>query len=552
MAASASPRGPDVSAIQRWLAAAHRSPSLRQRLSTIYTAVLVLAIGGVVVYGTASSALAQVVSANAVARWGPSLMLLALLGAAHWGTVQGPVVFSMADVAHLLGAPLPRAPLVARPLRRAFAFGFSGGVLIAVVLLVGLTGDHRHVAVARMVGVAGGLGLSGVIAVALAWMVSSSARFESVLRRLSWPVVALAGGLAIVAGVGGSVGRTVALWSGPWGWAVQAGAGVSSGVEWVVALAGLAAFAAVAVAFAWRRRGLGESERFARRAEGRTQLQASLMSFDARTSRRALASVALRAGVSGRGGGLRRLRRRLSSVDVRWLGGRRAGELAVVWRDALVLTELPQRVVQSAALAAGGAAFVLVDVGRSAGVIVGAVLIYAGAARLLEPMRIELDAPSRGSVFLGIRTGRALMAHMLVPSVVVCFCVAVCAVGLALADVVAGGGVLARGEPAAALALVCVSPAVVCCAGMSARRRGQLPQELLATAIVSDPSGGGLVLLGWLLLWPAVAAAVVFVPIKAVALGVRPGAVAAVVAVAVAAMVVAVAMLAQRRDPAED
>ena len=94
------------------------------------------------------------------------------------------------------------------------------------------------------------------------------------------------------------------------------------------------------------------------------------MSFDARTSRRALASVALRAGVSGHGGGLRRLRRRLSSVDVRWLGGRRAGELAVVWRDALVLTELPQRVVQSAALAAGGAAFVLVDVGRPAGVIV--------------------------------------------------------------------------------------------------------------------------------------------------------------------------------------
>ena len=231
MAASASARGPDVSAIQRWLAAAHRSPSLRQRLSTIYTAVLVLAIGGAVVYGTASSALAQVVSADAVARWGPSLMLFALLGAAHWGTVQGPVVFSMADVAHP-PAPPPRAPPVARPLRRAFAFGFSGGVLVAVVLLVGLTGDHRHVAVARMVGVAGGLGLSGVIAVALAWMVSSSAGFESVLRRFSWPVVALAGGLAIVAGVGGSVGRTVALWSGPWGWAVQAGAGVSSGVEW--------------------------------------------------------------------------------------------------------------------------------------------------------------------------------------------------------------------------------------------------------------------------------------------------------------------------------
>src|SRR5207344_3241499 len=123
-------------------------------------------------------------------------------------------------------------------------------------------------------------------------------------------------------------------------------------------------------------------------------------------------SVALRSGVGGRGGGLRRLRRRLSLVDARWLGGRHAGELAVVWRDALVATEMWQRVVQTALLVGGGAAFVLVDVGRPAGLIVGAVLIYAGASRLLEPMRIELDAPSRGSVFLGIRAGRALMAHM--------------------------------------------------------------------------------------------------------------------------------------------
>ena len=489
--------------------------------------MLVLAIGGAVVYGTASTALAQVVSAASVARWGPSVMLLALLGAAHWGTVQGPVVFSIADVAHLLGAPLSRAALVARPLRRAFVVGFCGGVAVAVVLLVGLTGDRRHLAVARMLGLGGAVGLAGVVAVALAWMVSSSARGELALRRATWPVVAVAGALVIAAGVGGGVGRTVAVWSGPWGWAVQAGAGVSS-AQWVAAVAALALVTGVVVAFAWRRRGMGESERFARRAEGRAQLQASLMSFDARTSRLALASVALRSGVSGRGGGLRWLRRRLSAADARWLGGRRAGELAVVWRNALVATELPQRVVQTALLAGGGAAFVLVDVGRAAGVIVGAVLIYAGASRLLEPMRIELDAPSRGSVFLGIRAGRALLAHMIVPALVVSVSVAVCAVGLAAA------GVLGGGEPAAALSLVAVAPAVVCCAGMSARRRGQLPQEVLAAAIVSDPSGGGFVLLGWLLLWPAVAAVVVSVPVSAVALHAHPGALAAAEAVAVA------------------
>jgi hypothetical protein len=536
--------GPDVPAIQRWLAAAHRSPTVRQRLSAIYTAVLVLAIGGTVVYGTASTALAQVVSADSVARWGPSVVLLALLGAAHWGTVQGPVVFSMADLAHLFGAPLPRTALVARPLRRAFALGFCGGVAVTIVLLFGLTGDGRHVSAARMLGLGGGLGLSGVIAVGVAWMVSISARAERALRRATWPVVVVAGGLAIGAALGGTVGRTVARWSGPWGWAVQAGAGVSS-AQWVPALIALAFFAFAVVVFAWRRRGSGESERFARRAEGRAQLQASLMSFDARTSRRALASVALRSGVSGRGGGLRWLRRRLALADARWFGGRRAGEFAVVWRDALVATEVWHRVVQTAVLAGGGAAFVLVDVARPAGVLVGAVLIYAGASRLLEPMRIELDAPSRGSVFLGIRAGRALMAHMVVPAVVVFVSVAVCALGLAVA------GVLGGGEPAAALVLVFVSPAVVCCAGVSARRRGQLPQELLATAIISDPSGGGLVLLGWLLVWPAVAAAVVYVPIKVVALHVHPGAVAAVVAVAVGVVMATVAMLAQRVDPVE-
>ena len=104
-----------------------------------------------------------------------------------------------------------------------------------------------------MVGVAGGLGLLGVVAVALAWMVSSSGRAELALRRVTWPVAVSPVALAIVAGVGGSVGRTVALWSGPWGWAVQAGAGVSSG-QWLFALAGLVFFAFAVVALAWRRR----------------------------------------------------------------------------------------------------------------------------------------------------------------------------------------------------------------------------------------------------------------------------------------------------------
>ncbi len=130
----------DVSAIYRWLAASRRSPSLGQRASAVYTGVVVAGILGVLVYGTASSALAAVISAGSVARWGPSLMMVALLAAGFWGAVQGPVVFSAADLAVLLGAPLPRAALVARPLRRAFLFGAVVGVIVAGVLIVGLTG----------------------------------------------------------------------------------------------------------------------------------------------------------------------------------------------------------------------------------------------------------------------------------------------------------------------------------------------------------------------------------------------------------------------------
>jgi hypothetical protein len=66
---------------------------------------------------------------------------------------------------------------------------------------------------------------------------------------------------------------------------------------------------------------------------------------------------------------------------------------------------------------------------------------------------------------------------------------------------------------AAVIDLVLAGPAIVGCAAMSARRGGRLPQEVLVTAMSTDPSGGGAVLLGWLLMWPAAAAALVALPL---------------------------------------
>jgi hypothetical protein len=144
-------------------------------------------------------------------------------------------------------------------------------------------------------------------------------------------------------------------------------------------------------------------------------------------------------------------------------------------------------------------------------------------------------------VFLGARPGRALVAHVLFPSLVVSASVAVSAVVVALAAGLSGNGV------AAALALVVTSAAVVCCAGMSARRGGRLPHDVLITAVSSDPSGGGLVLLGWLLLWPAVAVIVVYVPVRAI--GVHSTVAHVVVSVGLGLAAVAAALLAQQRDP---
>lgn len=537
---------PDVVAIQRWLDRARRSRSLTQRAQTVYTAIVVGGIFGVLLYGTASSALADVVGAESVGRWGPSLMLVAFVAAGLWGVVQGPVVLAAADVAHLLSAPLSRAELLARPLRRALSIGAGVGVLVAGIVLVGLTGHRREVPVARAFGFVVGIGLAGVICVALAWIVSISARAERRLRIVRWPAVAVAGGLVLWAVLGGRVGRTAALWSGPWGWAVSPGAG-GSDAGWIARLACTAVATGVVVAVAWARRGTGETERFARRAEGRAHLQASLMDFNVRTGRRDLVEVSAPGSFAGRGPErgvrlVRWLRGRLAGVGARRFAGPGVASLAVVWRDGANLARFPGRAIESALLAAGGAGLVLLDVARPVAVVAGAVLIYVAGAWLLEPMRIELDVPSRPAVFLGVRPGRAMLAHTVVPSLVVFGSVAVCAVVLALT------GQLAGDELPAALALVSAATAVVGCAGMSARRGGRLPPQVLVSAVTSDPSGGGLVLLGWLLLWPAVAAAIVYVPVRAITVHSPAG--HAVVSVAIGLIAVAVTASLQWRDPA--
>jgi hypothetical protein len=65
------------------------------------------------------------------------------------------------------------------------------------------------------------------------------------------------------------------------------------------------------------------------------------------------------------------------------------------------------------------------------------------------------------------------------------------------------------------LGLVLAVPAVVCCAGISARRGGRLLREVLIAAVTTDPSGGGILLACWLVLWPAAAGGLVDLTVRA-------------------------------------
>lgn len=495
---------PTVAGVRRFQAAARRRPGTGARLEAIYVAVVVLLIALALVYHTAHAELVEVVNPLDLARWGPSLVLLALVGAGYWGTVQGPVVFSVADMSHLvLGAPLPRRDLVAAPFVRALAAAALAGAVIAGVVAVGLSGRGHTVGAPRVADLVAGAALVGILAAVAAFAVSIDRRCERALRRLTGPVLVAAAALAL-AGAAGPTARKVAVWSGPWGWALQPGAGSST--AWcIAATAGLASLVAVATALAWRWRGGGEAERYLRRSQGHARLQASLMDLNARTARRDLAEVAGRRG----------LRRRR---ELRWLRDRlawtRSGAplaggavTALLWRNALAVAERPAVLGQVLVAGAAGTAVALLDAGRILAVAAGGVLLFVAATRLLEPLRIENDAPGRSRVFLAARPGRAYAAHAILPAALVAAVTALTSAGLAL------GGALPGHGGAAALDLLLAGPAIVGCAAMSARRGGRVSQGVLMTAMSTDPSGGGAVLLGWLLMWPAVAAALVALPL---------------------------------------
>jgi len=465
-------------------------PSLLKRLEPVYYVFITLAIGGPFVYGTASQALAEVATPRAVATWGPSLALVGLLALVRWGAVQGPVVFSIADVAQLLGAPLRRGELVLGRLVRGLLAGTGAAAVLAGIVVVGVAGHHRGVDAGRAAAFVVAIALLGLLGVAGASLVAGSATWDRATRRASWPIFLAAAALVVV-DASGTTGRHVALWSGPWGWAVQP---LASGGTWPLAMALLAVATAAVVALALARRGRCSTERHMLRAEARGGAVAALYSMNARYVRRSLSAVGAGPTAGGRA----------------WLRAPRRPGLAVAWRDAVALLATPQRLGEALVLAGGGTAVCLLNAEHPAAVAGGALATYVGASRVLEPLRAETDQPGRARVLLRARMGHVLAQHALVPGIVVLAGSAIAAVACAAA------GALPDHGGAAALLAVAAAPAVTLCAALSSRRGGQLPPSLLSVTYGDQTGMSGLIIVLWVVAFPVLAAVLGSLPVSIV------------------------------------
>ena len=482
-----------VAAVRAWWQVRRPGPPLGKRLDTAYMVAITTGILGAMLYGTASSALGSVVTPATVPEWGPAVALVALVAVARWGTWQGPVVFAAPDVPFLLGAPLSRRTLAARPLARGLLAGAGLGGVVGSVALVGLAADGRGVAAGRAIGLCAGVALLGVLGVAGAARVQCSARWSRAIA-VALPV-SLAAGAALGALASASdAGRQVALWSGPWGWAL---APVSGSIATALAaLALLAAVTAAAVVAAARGFGPGPTERHAVRAEARSGAVASAWGLDARTARLSL----------------RRAAGPARSRAARHLRTPRHPDLAVPWRDATAALRAPQRTLGGAVVGGAAAAVAIAAADRPAAAAVAALGTYVAAGALLEPLRLEVDRPSTARVLLRRPFGRVLLGHVAVPIAVMAAGAAVAAVALAVA------GALPHRGGALALVAIAIGPAIVLCAALSSRRGGRVPVSVLAMGSAGDPSGGGIVIV-WLLAWPVGAIVLGALPLIYVAHG---------------------------------
>ena len=454
-----------------------RARRFRPTAYQIYVTVLCGAIGGALGGHAISVLIGGSLGAHTLLVYGPAVLMLATLGALRFGTWQGPVSFSPADVGLLLCAPIGLAALVRPKLDHGLAVGAVAGAITAGALVLVMTGGPESTGAVRSALAVAGFASLGTLAVATSWLVQCSRRASALVRVASPPVVMLAAGLTVTA-TASSFGRVAGAWSGPWGWVIGPLAG-SPG--WPVAVISLLVTTAAVTVLARRRAGAATTEQFLARAATRSGLSALVLTLDYRG-----AALTHRAALPVPAGRLPRI------------GRPRRPRFAVLWRDAVALIRDRARGAWATLLAAGATYDVLVHPGQLGAAGLGAAALYFAASLLCEPLRIDIDQPDRSALLLPWAFPRVLVAHCVLPTMLLVGVSAVTIIGAVLAGV-AGIGALAL-VPTVLAPVVGVA---VLCAALATRRGGRIDEFLISRLMSSDPSNpGGVIMIAlWLAPW---------------------------------------------------
>ncbi|HZA41978.1 MAG TPA: DUF6297 family protein [Actinomycetota bacterium] len=475
-------------ALVRFVRRAHRekrSGSILDTYYPYYVALLPFLIFGAPIYNSFQRTPFSPETTRAVVEalpLGASGVFLALFAAAvRFATWRGPVAFSKPDVVFLLTAPVARADFVRPRLLLGIAAFGGGGLLLGILLFaVGeakLALPSADLAIASLASMIAAMLLAG----ALAWATQRSLRVAESTLTISTVAFAAAIALMVWAPSASEGAARVVLWSGPWGWAAAplAEAAGASSVGWAPAIA-LVALAAAAVVTTILLVHI-PIEELDRRAHLQSGIAAALYVMDVRGI--SLLQWSAKREITG----YSRLRVRRPKSPT----------LVIPWRDALALRRSPGRVVAAAGSIVGGSFLVATSEGGAAQLIAGVIVAYLGAARVVEPVRIEADDPEAGRRLPWSWPG-LLFRHSAVPWLVLTTSGWIAAVTLGLSGTLSPADATSAAAASPVLALGLALVAVVTGA------RGRVPQWLVFY-------GGELVLL-WFLTGPLVAAAVVGLP----------------------------------------
>ncbi len=452
---------------------AHRRP-FRPDAYQVYATVLGAAIVGVFLRGAIASLIAGGIGVHGLLVLGPTVLLVVVLAAARFGSWQGPVSFSAADLGLILVAPIATSDLVRPKLEHSLLAGALVGAAVGGLAILVIVGGPAGLGVVRSLAAVIGLASLSSLCVAVSWLVQSSRSLAPRVRRLSPAVLLLAGGLVAASA---TISRSIGVWSGPWGWAIAPLAGAAG---WPVALGLLLVISGAVVVWAFSRAGASSIEMFAVRAGTRSALTASAWTLNYRA-----AAVGYRAAQPRSLGSRIRIRRPVRPQH------------AIVWRDTLGLLRDRSRVGWATLLGAGATVEALAHPGHVLPAGLAAAGLYFAASLLCEPLRVDIDDPDRSATLLSWTFARVLLAHCAVPALTL-FGITAGTVLASVAFGVAGSGALIL-IPSLGMPVVAVA---VLAAALAARRGGRIDEGLLIRLLGADPTSPAATLIVlWLAPW---------------------------------------------------